>query len=162
MNDIEVLNGEDHMRVPLVTRRAVLRMAGVGMVATLGSRVPRAEEKVRSIYPDTVVLNAKIYTVEPGAQRVEAFAVKDGRFVAVGTTEDVRALVGKGTKVFDAHQMTVVPGFIDCHNHAVGDQLLYEVIVGNPFEVEFVTIDSIVDKLRAKDPAGILGRRILL
>ena len=46
--------------------------------------------------------------------------------------------------------MTIVPGFIDCHNHAPGDTLLYEVIVGNPFEVEFVTIRSIVDKLRAK------------
>ena len=46
--------------------------------------------------------------------------------------------------------MTVVPGFTDCHNHAGGDVLLYEVLVGNPFEVEFVTIDSIVDKLRAK------------
>ena len=46
--------------------------------------------------------------------------------------------------------MTIVPGFIDCHNHASGTTLLYEVLVGNPFEVEFVTIRSIVDKLRAK------------
>ena len=46
--------------------------------------------------------------------------------------------------------MTVVPGFIDCHNHAGGEVLLYEVLVGNPFEVEFVTILSIVDKLKAK------------
>ena len=61
--------------------------------------------------------------------------------------------------------MTVVPGFTDCHNHAGGDVLLYEVLVGNPFEVEFVTIDSIVDKLRAKaqqDAAGHLGRGLLL
>src|SRR5205085_12180064 len=39
---------------------------------------------------------------------------------------------------------------IDTHNHAGGTTLLYEVLVGNPFEVEFVTIDSIVQKLRAK------------
>ncbi|MEO8006861.1 MAG: amidohydrolase, partial [Betaproteobacteria bacterium] len=44
----------------------------------------------------------------------------------------------------------VVPGFIDCHNHAVGEVLLFEVLVGNPFDVEFVTIASIVDKLREK------------
>jgi predicted amidohydrolase YtcJ len=43
-----------------------------------------------------------------------------------------------------------VPGFTDCHNHAGGDTLLYEVLVGNPFEVEFVTIASNVEKLRAK------------
>ncbi len=46
--------------------------------------------------------------------------------------------------------MTIVPGFTDCHNHAGGTTLLYEVLVGNPFEVEFVTIASIIDKLRAK------------
>ena len=53
--------------------------------------------------------------------------------------------------------MTVVPGFIDCHLHPEGTTLLYEVLVGNPYEVEFVTIDSIVQKLRAKaaqTPAG--------
>ena len=52
--------------------------------------------------------------------------------------------------MFDARGMTIVPGFIDCHNHAGGEMLLYEVLVGNPFEVEFVTIDSIIEKLRAK------------
>jgi predicted amidohydrolase YtcJ len=49
-----------------------------------------------------------------------------------------------------------VAGFIDAHNHALGAILLYEV-PGTPYEVEFVTIASIVDKLRAKareTPAG--------
>ena len=61
--------------------------------------------------------------------------------------------------------MTVVPGFIDCHNHAGGDVLLNEVLVGNPFEVEFVSIASIIAKLKAKaqqTPPGHLGRRLLL
>src|SRR5262249_11336605 len=79
-----------------------------------------------------------------------AFAVRAGRFVAVGTSQEMRALAGKGTELVDARGMTVVPGFIDCHNHAPGNTLLYEVLVGNPFEVEFVTISSILDKLRAK------------
>ncbi len=61
--------------------------------------------------------------------------------------------------------MTVVPGFTDCHNHAGGDVLLYEVLVGNPFEVEFVTIDSIIDEAArqgAADAARHLGRGLLL
>jgi predicted amidohydrolase YtcJ len=99
---------------------------------------------------DLVVFNAKVYTVDAGIPRAEAFAVRSGRFVAVGSTPDMKALAGKSTEMFDAKQMTVVPGFTDCHNHAPGTVLLYEVIVGNPFEVEFVTIRSIVDKLRAK------------
>ncbi len=99
---------------------------------------------------DLVVYNAKVYTVDSTMPKVEAFAVKAGRFTAVGSTADMKALIGKRTQAFDAKQMTVVPGFIDCHNHATGSVLLYEVLVGNPYVVEFVTIDSIIEKLRAK------------
>ena len=68
-----------------------------------------------------------------------------------------QGLAGRGTQTFDAKGMTVVPGFIDCHNHAPGNELLYDVVVGNPYEVEFVTIQSIIDKLKAraaKTPPG--------
>jgi predicted amidohydrolase YtcJ len=70
--------------------------------------------------------------------------------VQVGRSADIKALAGKRTQSVDAKQMTIVPGFTDCHNHAGGSTLLYEVLVGNPFEVEFVTIASIVEKLKAK------------
>jgi predicted amidohydrolase YtcJ len=99
---------------------------------------------------DLIVINAKVYTVDTSMRRAEAFAVTNSRFIAVGTNDEIRSLAGKDTRTIDAKQMTVVPGFIDCHNHAGGDVLLYEVLVGNPFEVEFVTITSIVDKLRAR------------
>jgi predicted amidohydrolase YtcJ len=128
----------------------MLGWTGAGAIAAVGARRLRAAELLATSEPDSVVFNAKVYTVEPGANRAEAFAVKNGRFVAIGSNDAIRALAGKGTKTFDAQQMTIVPGFIDCHNHAVGDQLLYDVLVGNPFEVEFVTIASIIDKLRAK------------
>jgi predicted amidohydrolase YtcJ len=100
--------------------------------------------------PDAIVVNAKVYTVDTRAPRAEAFAVTNGRFTAVGSTADIKALAGRNTQAFDAKGMTVVPGFIDCHNHAGGEVLLNEVLVGNPFDVEFVTIRSIVDKLKAK------------
>ena len=99
---------------------------------------------------DLVVFNARVYTMDPAMPRAEAFAIKNGRFIAVGSTAEIKALIDKKTRTFDAKQMTIVPGFIDCHNHADGTTLLYEVLVGNPFEVEFVTIASIIDKLRAK------------
>src|SRR5262249_4188053 len=82
--------------------------------------------------------------------RAEAFAVSGGRITAVGTTAEIRALPSRRARPFDAKGMTVVPGFVDCHNHAGGTTLLYEVLVGNPFEVEFVTIASIIEKLKAK------------
>ena len=105
---------------------------------------------------DLVVRNARVYTVEP-AGKAQAFAVRDGRIIAVGSNEAVASLVGKGTEIYDAGGMTVVPGFIDCHLHADGETLLYEVLVGNPYDAEFVTIDSIVAKLReraARTPPG--------
>jgi predicted amidohydrolase YtcJ len=104
----------------------------------------------QSADPDLIVFNAKVYTMDPAVPRAEAFATNGGRFVAVGNSSDIKGLAGKRTQMFDAKQMTVVPGFTDCHNHAGGTTLLYEVLVGNPFEVEFVTIASIVEKLRAK------------
>jgi predicted amidohydrolase YtcJ len=109
-----------------------------------------AAQSPQGVDPDLVVFNAKVYTVDDAMPRAEAFAVSGGRFVAVGSTAMVKGLAGKRTQTFDAKQMTVVPGFTDCHNHADGTTLLYEVLVGNPFEVEFVTIASIIEKLRAK------------
>lgn len=100
--------------------------------------------------PDLIVTNATVYTMDARAPRAEAFAVSGGRFVAVGTTSDIRNLAGTSTQVFDAKGLTVVPGFIDCHNHAGGEVLLNEVLVGNPFEVEFVSIRSIIGKLRER------------
>jgi predicted amidohydrolase YtcJ len=100
--------------------------------------------------PDLIVVNARVYTVDAAQPSAEAFAVKAGRFLAVGSSADMKALAGKTTQTYDAKGMTVVPGFCDCHNHAPGTTLLYDVIVGNPYEVEFVTIKSIVEKLRAK------------
>jgi len=99
---------------------------------------------------DLIVINANVYTVDARIAKAEALAVKNGRFVAVGMNDEIKGLVGKSTRTVDAKGMTVVPGFTDCHNHAGGEVLLYEVLVGNPFEVEFVTIASIVEKLRAK------------
>ena len=127
-------------------RREFLGLAGASIASLAGGSLLQAETQDA----DLVVFNAKVYTVDSGAPKAEAFAVKGGRFTAVGSNRDIRALIAKGTQTFDAKGMTIVPGFIDCHNHAPGDVLLYEVIVGNPYVVEFVTIASIVEKLRAK------------
>jgi predicted amidohydrolase YtcJ len=127
-----------------------MNLTGAGVAALVGGAWPGTAAVDEGQDADLVVFNAKVYTVDSRAPKVEAFAVKAGRFTAVGSTAEMKALIGKGTQTLDAKQMTVVPGFIDCHNHAPGDVLLYNVLVGNPYVVEFVTIDSIVDKLRSK------------
>jgi predicted amidohydrolase YtcJ len=132
------------------SRRGFISLAGAGIAGIINGPWLGSAAAAEGPDADLVVFNAKVYTVDSRAPKAEAFAVKAGRFTAVGSTADIKGLVGKGTQTFDAKQMTIVPGFIDCHNHAPGDVLLYEVLVGNPYVVEFVTIDSIVDKLRTR------------
>jgi imidazolonepropionase-like amidohydrolase len=124
----------------IATGAALAAVAGAPKLAAAAQSAPESSGRHE---PDVVVLNAKVYTMDAQAPRAEAFAVGEGRITAVGSTSDVRALAGKGTQIFDARGMTVVPGFIDCHNHAPDEVLLNEVLVGNPFEVEFVSIRSI-------------------
>ncbi len=131
------------------SRREFIGVGGAALTAVISARqLAAAASEAQDA--DLVVFNANVYTVDLRSPKAQAFAVKAGRFAAVGTNEDIKAFIGKRTQAFDARRMTIVPGFIDCHNHAPGNTLLYEVVVGNPYEVEFVTISSIVDKLRAK------------
>jgi hypothetical protein len=136
------------------SRREFMGLATAGAVGafapSLRGASPSAATANRALDADLVVVNAKVYTMETALPRAEAFAVSNGRIVAVGASTQVRSLAGKRTRVIDAKGMTIVPGFIDTHNHPIGTTLLYEVLVGNPFEVEFVSIDSIVTKLREK------------
>ncbi|WP_395672869.1 amidohydrolase [Phenylobacterium sp.] len=134
------------------SRRSLLGWTGAGLAAW-----PGLAGAAIALNPDLVVVNAKVYTVDDRTPRAEAFAVRDGRFLAVGSNADIRALAGAQTRVMDAQGATIVPGFVDTHNHPVGEQLLYEVLVGNPFEVEFINIDRVIAKLRekaAKTPPG--------
>ncbi|HEY7301201.1 MAG TPA: amidohydrolase [Xanthobacteraceae bacterium] len=134
------------------SRREFMGLSGAGIAGLIDAEWPHGAlaQTGSTQDPDLIVVNARVYTVDPIMPMAEAFAVKGARFVAVGSTENIKSLAGKRTQIFDAKQMAVVPGFIDAHNHAPGAILLYEVLVGNPYEVEFVTIAGIVDKLRAR------------
>jgi hypothetical protein len=133
-----------------VDRRTFLGLTAATLAALGRGGLARAAGALGGRDPDLILLNGKVYTLDARLPKAEAFAVKDGRFVAVGSTADIRALAGANTALVDAAQLTVVPGFNDSHNHAPGNELLYEVLVGNPYDAEFVTIASIIDKLRAR------------
>ena len=129
-------------------RREFLGMTVAGTAGLLGASF--WTKAWAADMPDLVVYNAKVHTVDDSMPRAEAFAVLDGKFVAVGKSDEIRALAGRRTRTFDAKGMMIVPGFNDSHNHVVGTDVLYSVHVGNPFVVEYVSIASIIDKLRAK------------
>ena len=77
--------------------------------------------------PDVVVFKARVYTSEIAQPRAEAIAIKQGRFVAVGSTTDVKNLASRGTQIIDGAGLTVLPGFIDTHCHPSGVNELYSV-----------------------------------
>ena len=138
-------------------RRAFLEAAGF-VAATIGSSwadfAMAAENKQD---PDLIVINAKVTTMDDAFPKAEAFAVLKDRFQAVGSTTDIKALAGPKTRIYDARGMMVLPTFEDTHNHGFGETVLYDVIVGNPYDIEYVTIQSIIDKLKeraAKTPPG--------
>lgn len=110
-------------------------LAGVGASAST-SATPQAQPAApaagRAVEADLIVVNARVYTVDTAQPRAEAFAVKDGRFVAVGSSSDIRNLATARTRVVDAGGQTITPGFIDTHCHVSGVGELYSVNANVP------------------------------
>jgi predicted amidohydrolase YtcJ len=69
---------------------------------------------------DAVYLNGKVFTSDEASRMAEAFAVKDGRFVAVGTSDEIKKFIGEGTSVIDLKRHLVTPGLADGHFHNEG------------------------------------------
>ena len=124
----------------------LVRALFCGMVVVLASQA-RAEEA----YADLVVINTTVITVDSQNLRARAFAVQGDKFVAVGTTAQIRKLIGEDTVVIDAQGKTVTPGFIDAHLHPgpiyPADSRLAKVDL-SPAHVS--TMEELIAALRAK------------
>jgi len=68
---------------------------------------------------DLALLDARILTVDNKFSTATALAVRDGRFIAVGSNNAVRRHIGDKTRVIDGRGRTVIPGIIDTHVHAL-------------------------------------------
>jgi len=66
---------------------------------------------------DTVILNARIYTVNPQQTWAEALAISGEKIIAVGSTNEIQKYRNASTKIIDAQSHFVLPGFVDCHIH---------------------------------------------
>jgi predicted amidohydrolase YtcJ len=76
---------------------------------------------------DMVVINANVYTVDDSFSKAEAFAVHKGKFVAVGTSEEIREIY-TSEQIVDADGRTITPGLIDAHCHFYGLGLNQQVV----------------------------------
>ena len=71
----------------------------------------------RDPHPDTVLVNARVLTVDRAFTVAEALAVKGDRLLAVGPSDRIAAMAGPGTRRLDVGGRSVVPGFVDTHAH---------------------------------------------
>jgi predicted amidohydrolase YtcJ len=81
------------------------------------SLVPALAQDVATGPYDVVIINARIYTLNPQQPWAEALAIRGDKIVAVGTSKEINAHPLAGTKVIDAKGQLVLPGFTDCHIH---------------------------------------------
>ncbi len=66
---------------------------------------------------DRLYVNAKVITMEPESPEAEAFLVSQGRFAMVGREDSVRSQAPEDVETVDLEGKTVLPGFIETHNH---------------------------------------------
>ncbi|WP_435260012.1 amidohydrolase [Thioclava sp. FR2] len=69
--------------------------------------------------PDLIVTNARVLTMDASHPRAEAVAITKGRISAVGSCNEIEILAGPQTRIIDAKERTVLPGFIESHLHLV-------------------------------------------
>lgn len=81
---------------------------------------------------DLIIHNAVVYTVNNQFSTAEAFAIKGGKFIGVGSSKDILAKYNARQKI-DANKKPVFPGFYDPHSHFLGlGQSLYQAdLVGS-------------------------------
>ena len=106
---------------------------------------------------DLLVTNARVYTVDDAFSTAEAFAVKDGKFIAVGTTAELQEKYN-ATEVVDAQGKTVYPGLIDAHAHfyGLGMQMQSVDLTGtNSFKE---VVQRITEFQKEKNSEFIVGR----
>lgn len=93
----------------------MLRLAAIISILFLFSCTNKESKEVQLFY------NGKVYSCDSAFTIYEAFAIKDGKFLAVGSNDELISAYGNAKKV-DLNGKTVYPGLFDahCHFYALG------------------------------------------
>jgi predicted amidohydrolase YtcJ len=113
--------------------------------------------KQKDFNADLIIKNAHVYTVDGKFTQAEAFAVKGGKIIAVGTTDSIERAF-KAKQDIDAQGKAVYPGFIDAHTHffQYGETLHQANLIGTLSWQQ--AVDSVLT-FSEKNPDGwLIGR----
>jgi len=75
--------------------------------------------KMDILSADMILIDGKVVTVDQNDTVAEAVAIKDGRILHVGSTDEIKSLIGSKTELVDLEGRLVLPGFIDTHEHCI-------------------------------------------
>jgi predicted amidohydrolase YtcJ len=103
---------------------------------------------VEELGADMILVNGKVVAVDPEGTDAEAVAVRAGKILMVGPNEEIEALAKSSAKVIDLKGRTLIPGFVDSHEHVMRRGLMLDYVNCRSPPVE--TIQDIIDALAAK------------
>lgn len=86
-------------------------------VKYLIAALPRVTLKVAVLSADIVLINANVKTMNPNQPSADAVAITKNKIAKVGSTQQMKQLIGSNTQVIDLKGKTVLPGLIDTHIH---------------------------------------------
>lgn len=130
--------------------------AGIGGLGLSGGRA-RAQGESRTgadiIFQGGTIIPMAAAT---GSASVEALAIRDGRILAAGSQSDLDGLRTDNTKLIDLDGRTLLPGFIDPHQHSCFIALFSEMLTDVGYETYPTRADLIagLKTLDAKLPPG--------
>ena len=103
------------MRIDSISPRLAASLVGGTILLAACADEPAPGEGVTPA--DMVLRGGVVATVDVDDSMAEALAIRDGWIVAVGSNEDVDALIGAGTEVIELDGRFAAPGFIEGHGH---------------------------------------------
>ncbi len=106
---------------------------------------------------DLIITNANIYTVDDTFSKAEAFAVKDGIIISIGSQNEIESKY-KSADTINAEGKTVVPGLIDAHCHFLGlgfNEQAVDLVGTKSFEE---VVKRVLDFQNERNNKFILGR----
>ena len=95
---------------------------------------------------DTILLNAKVYTVNPIQPWASAIAIQNGQITYVGDDQGARELIDSNTQVVNLKGRMILPGFHDIHVHPVDSGVLYQQCA--LFDIQGQGVGKLLNKIR--------------
>lgn len=125
------------------SRRNFLKLAAAASASSYLLGVQQvATSTPNNTQSDLILINGRIATQDAHRSFVDAVAIKNGRFLVVGTEKEVMATRGDTTQVINLRKRIVIPGLNDSHIHLIRGGLTYNL------ELRWDGVPSLADGLR--------------